>query len=319
MYNKTGDNMYNINDCVLIRKTNIFPENGIIETPLHALAYEFGTSSIIGEVLIDKLREKYPNPEKLTEEIKKYGIFFETYRSTIHFTINGVVANSLYGTFNYPYAIIEPLKYHILDESLLGLRVEDTYFNDDMKLSNEAIILIPEDEVYELEERYNLNNLRIRTYTENIEDAIKDLLQELGYDFFVVNDHGYRDGLSSNTKDAEMYKYIFEYSKKHSISQKRHFYSDIKIEDQDKRLEEAEKIDIMHLKFILESGLVNNKLVEEILTLLEDRFYYRKEFNELISKMIDEIGLDNLLTLTEQFNKNIIEERNKRKEQSKKL
>ena len=39
--------MYNINDCVLIRKTGTFPKDNMVETPIHGLAYEFGTSTII--------------------------------------------------------------------------------------------------------------------------------------------------------------------------------------------------------------------------------------------------------------------------------
>ena len=173
--------MYTINDCVLIRKTGTFPKEGIVETPVHALAYEFGKSSIIGDAIYDKLREKYTTIENMTRESKKYDVYYETYRSTIHFTINGVVADSMYGQFSYPYAIIEPLKHHIDDESLATLRVEDTYFTDDMKLSDEAIILVPESEVDSLKEKYDLEGITIRTYKDSLEEAIKETLTEKGY------------------------------------------------------------------------------------------------------------------------------------------
>lgn len=311
--------MYNINDCILIRKTNVFPKNNIIETPIHGLAYSFGRSSILGDALTEKLREKYKDMNDFLKELKKYDIYYETYRRTIHFTINGVVSNSLYGQFNYPYAIIEPLKYHINEESLLGLRVEDTYFTDDIKLSNEAIILIPEEEAIKLEEEYGFTNLNIKTYKGNIEDAIKKELTELGYDFFVVNDHGYRDGLNPDTKDSEMYTFIYDYSKEHGISQVKHFYSDINHEDQMIRLEEGEKIDLEHLEYILNSGLVSDELIEKINNLLDNRMYYKNEFNQLMTNLIDEIGLDNLLFLTKEFNNIKLEERNLKIEKNKRL
>lgn len=309
--------MYSINDCVLIRKTGTFPKDNIVETPIHGFAYEFGPSTIIGDALKDKLRELYPDSSKFSEELDKYDIYFETYRRTIHFTINGVVANSLYGQFTYPYAVIEPLKYHINNPSLKSLRVEDTYFTDDMKLSNEAIVLIPEAEAASLEETYGFNGMNIRTYKGSLEDAIKDILTELGYDFFEVNDHGYRKGLDSGTKDSEMYDFIYEYSKNNGISQERHFYSPINYEDREKRQEEAEKIDELHLKYILDSGLVSDELIQKINELFEIRRYYTGKFNELMRELIDEVGLDNLLVLTEEFNKMMVLENTKKRNNKK--
>lgn len=305
--------MYDINNCILIRKTNIFPENGIIETPIHGQAYGFASSTILGDAINDKLREKYQNTDEFLQECKKYDVYFETYRRTTHFTINGVVANSMYGEFNYPYAIIEPLKHHINDESLEGLRVEDTYFTDDMNLSDEAIILIPEEEKETLAQKYDLRGLNIHTYKGEIEEAIKEELQSAGYDFFVINNHGYRDGLTSGTKDQQMYDFIQRYAQEHNISQGRHFYSDINHEDQMKRLEEGEKIDELHLKYILDSGLVSQETIDKVNRLLKDRRYYKKEFDELMSKVIDEVGLDNLAQLTNEFNKKMIKERELRK------
>ena len=46
--------MYNIDNCVLIRKTSIFPNNNIVETPIHGQAYAFGSSSILGDALSKK-------------------------------------------------------------------------------------------------------------------------------------------------------------------------------------------------------------------------------------------------------------------------
>lgn len=301
--------MYTINDCVLIRKTGAFPENGIIQTPINGLAYEFGKSTILGDAIYDKLREEYTNPEDLIREGKKYDVYFETYRRTIHFTINGVVADSLYGQFPYPFAIIEPLKHHVDDDSLETLRVEDTYFTDDMKLSDETIILIPEEEREKLTERYDLTGLNIRTYTGELEQAIKDELQQAGYDFFDVNDHGYRKGLDSGTKDSEMYTFIYEYCQAHGIPQKKHFYSDINYEDQQKRMEEAERMDELHLKYILDSGLVSEEVVERTKALLEDRRYYKKEFNELMRQVVDQVGLEKIAELTTEFNQKMISDR----------
>lgn len=301
--------MYSMDDCCLVRKTSVFPEHGIVETPINGRAYSYGSSSIMGDALNKVLREKIVDLDKFIEELHKYDIYFETYRRTIHFTINGVVANSMYGEFNYPFAIIEPLKHHIDDESLKGLRVEDTYFIDNMNLSNDSIILIPEDRAFDLENEYDFSGLHIITYSGSIDDAIKDTLEELGYDYFVVNDHGYRDGLSSNTKDSEMYEFITSYAKDHNISQSKHFYSEINYEDQQKRFIEGEKVDLMHLQYIIDSGLVSDELINKINELLPSRTYYKKDFNDLMVELINEVGLDNLLFLTNEFNKMMVNDR----------
>ncbi len=305
--------MYKIDDCLLVRKTTVFPDNGVVETPVHGLAYGFGTSSLLGDAIRDKLLEKELDMDTFTSEFNKYNIYFETFRSTIHFTINGVVADSMYGVFDYPYAILEPLKHHISDSSLKTLRVEDTYFSDDLQLSSDAIILVPEDKIDEVREKHNLEGLNIRLYSGNIEDAIKSTMIELGYQFFDVNDHGYRDGLDSGTDASHMYQFIYEFAKSNNISQERHFYSDINYQDQQKRSEEGEKIDLMHLHYILDEGGVNDELVEKINELLPYKNYYRNEFNQLMRILVEEVGLLKLQELTNNFNNMMIEDRKRRK------
>ena len=305
--------MYGIDDCCLVRKTSVFPKDGVIETPVHGKAYSFGTSSLVGDALRDKLRSIYRDDDKFIEELHKYDIYFETYRSTIHFTINGVVANSMYGDFTYPYAILEPFKYHALEDSLKGLRVEDTYFNDDIHLSDEAIVLVPEDRAFDLEKEHSFNGLKVITYSGSLDDAIKEKLIELGYDYFVVNDHGYTKGIDEGTKDKEMYDFIGDYANKNGISREKHFYSKYNYDDQMNRMEAAEQVDLMHLEYIFDSGLVNEELINKIKNILPNKNYFKKEFNDLMKDLIDEVGLDQLLFLTNEFNKMMINERQKSK------
>ena len=146
-----GEN-YNIQDCILIRTTDIFPFDGIVRVPKNDNAYDFDDSSIMGSAIKTAIRSKYSSEylneqqqEILDKENKDYKVVFETCRSTVHFTMNGLVRSSTYGNFDdKPYVIFEPLKYHI-DDSLKCLRVEDVYFDQDITLSNEACILISEE------------------------------------------------------------------------------------------------------------------------------------------------------------------------------
>ncbi len=301
--------MYSINDCVLVRKTSNLPLDGVIETPVHGRAYSFGTSSLMGDAINRKLRTKYKDFDEFLKQLHSYDIYYETYRSTIHFAIDGIVKNSVYGEFDYPYAIIEPLKYHIDEPSLETLRVEDTYFSDDLVLSDGCVVLVPEDEYDKVINNTSINSKCIKPYNGNIDVAIEEEIKRLGYPFFDVCDHGYRDGLDDGTESSKMYDFINSYAKEHGIAQTKHFNSEINHNDQNKRMEEAEKNDIEHLKYILDSGLVSDELVNKINNLLPSAYYYKDRFNELMDQLIDEVSLEALLQLTNEFNNNMLSER----------
>lgn len=299
--------MYCINDCVLIRKTSVLPIDGIVETPIHGRAYGFGDSDLLHASLLKRLRQLYPNFDQLVEESKKYQIYFETYRRTIHFTINGIVENSLYGTFNYPYIIIEPLKYHISDKSLEGLRVEDTYFSDDLVLSTDAILLMREEDYKKVKD--SIRGLKVSTFRRDENQVVKEVLKEQGYDFFVVNNNGYVKGLDSGTPDQEMYEFICHYGQEHGISLDRHFYSSFNQEDARVRMEAFQEMDKAYVIYLLDSGFVDNELSSKIRFLL-DNPYDKRFLDELFDKMIEQIGLVQLHELTKNFNQMQLERRN---------
>lgn len=302
--------MYNINNCILIRKTDILPTNGIIETPLHGYAYSFGKSSYLGDIINSKLRKEYNNPEDFTLASKEYHVYFETKRRTIHFTINGLVENTMYGNFDYPYTILEPLKYHINDNSLKSLRVEDTYFDDDIELSSEAIVLMNEEDYLKIKDKVDLSTMNIRTYQGIINDAIKNILNSLGYDTFLINNNGYVDGLTPGTKDKEMYDFIRNYAEEYKISQDRHFYSDINHEDIIARNEEAIETDKRHVLYILDNVDADPTLKEEIRILLDEN--YKEELDKRLELLVNTIGLETIKRLTKEFNDGELEKRSEK-------
>ena len=50
---------YTINDCILVSTTDVFPMDGIVETPINGNAYGFGRSSIVGDAIAKKVRENH--------------------------------------------------------------------------------------------------------------------------------------------------------------------------------------------------------------------------------------------------------------------
>lgn len=323
----TGDSIdysnkeYTIDDCVLVRTTDIFPIGGIVQTPINGKAYGFGKSTIIGELISDKLRLKYPKhsydmeeAEKFSSELSEFEVCFETCRSTIHFALNGLVGSTAYGNFdNKPFVIIEPLKQHI-NNSLKSLRVEDVYFDNDMKLSNQATILISEQyfraNCNNLEFLNELKNFKVYVFKGNQQAAVGKVLSDLGYDSFLISSNGYSNGLSEGNAANNMWNFVHEFAKENNISLDRHFYSQINYEDTMLRQEKGLEIDKLHLNYLLDNSNVSAGLAEKIRNLIDEDPYL---LNPLLEQLIEEIGLDQIKMLTKEFNNLYIRELNSTK------
>lgn len=305
--------MYSLDDCILIRKTDIFPVDGVVETPVHGGAYSFGKSSILGDALIRKLRSVYSDDNEFLGELRKYDVFFETCRSTLSFTLNGIVANSVYGNFSYPCAIVEPFKYHANDDSLYSLRVEDVVYSDDVNLSCESVFFAPRSFESKFLDRDKDSIPTIRYYDGSLDEAISSYCIDHGYPIFPISDHGYTNGLDNGSEANKMATFIKKYARDNNISQEPHFYSDLNEDDSIKRMDRADEIDAMHLNYLLDSGLVSSDIVNKIRELFPNRMYYKKELESLYDSLIDEIGLDSLLVLTDEFNTKMIEDNQSKK------
>lgn len=311
---------YSIDDCILVRTTDVFPFDGVVETPINGNAYGFSHSSFFKEIIIEEAKRKYPNyflneddGKKYSEELAEYNVVFETLRRTVHFTLNGLVGSTAYGNFdNMPFVIFEPLKEH-LDSSLKALRVEDVYFDENLLLSNEAAILISEENFNQIRnnEKYikDLQNFKIFIYKGNQQTAVASVLKDLGYDSFLVSSNGYVNGIDSNTPAANMYNFISKFAEKNNISQERHFYSKINLEDALLREEKGKEIEKQHLIYILDNSKVKPELSESIKVLIE----VGNIPNNYIEELVHQIGFEQLKKLTKEFNHNYIESLNKRK------
>lgn len=303
---------FNIDDCFLVRTTDIFPIDKVIQTPRHANAYEFGSSSIFKEYLSAKIREKYPPfSEQISAELREYNICFETLRSTIHFSLNGVVGSHAHGDFsNRPFVIIEPLKYH-LDKPLITLAPADTFFDDDILLSNECILLIDENffNIYQDNPEFieQLSNFNVCIFKGDASVATKQILEELNKYYFSVGAHGYVNGLCSNLHAQKMHQFIINYAKEHNISTQPHSYSQIGQDDSQERNDKGAIIDKEHLDYVLEQTNTADELKEKFYYALElNQNEREKLLNEACDELISRIGLDKLKQLTKEFNKEYI-------------
>ena len=320
---------YTLEDCILVRTTDIFPKNHIVQTNRNAMTQTLERITIFKNEIVKRIRKKYPDNMNEAEkanyfkELDQYDIYKEFYRSTIHFTINGLVSSHLYGNFdNRPFIILEPLMYHIHDKSIEGLRVEDTYFSDDMKLSNECIILISQEyfdsNKSNLELLENLKGYKVIVFDGDEKIAVQNILHQLGYNAFEISEHGYLESnyisemdkygreLRIKTEEGKMNDFIYDYAKANNISIEPHCYSDIYYKDANEMYTKSLNREKDLLLFIINSVGISDELKEELLYYIEYSNMEKLIDNPLISQLIDEIGLEPLKELIGEYNKNCI-------------
>ena len=318
--NDYSDYDYSIEDCVLVRTTNHFPFGGVIKTPINAYAVakflpcgmDEAIKSILETIEEDK-REEILNRLKVNQRVL---------RNTTHFAINGLVSSHMYGNFDSrPFIIIEPLKYHINSESLQSLRVEDTYFDDNIVLSTEATIIIRSDIYNQIKDDDNykeeLSRYRIYTYSgSNEKKAISEVLNKNGYDSFVVNDHGYSNGLYDEKPASKMYSFINQYRKNNNIGSEKHFYSKNREEVVNAMKNEALSIAYRIIEEMCKELHLESEQ-KELCRIVRKEYYLSKEENEYLKSFILRYGFDNFVKLIErinvEFNQELLEEKNSQK------
>lgn len=309
-------NDYTVDDCVMVRTTDIFPKDRMVITPKNGGAYGFGRSVIFEEILRKKIANEYPDldDDSFYEKLDEFNIFFDIPRGTIHYTINGLVSSHAYGNFdNKPFIIIESLKHHINDKSLVGLRVEDTYFNDNMKLSDEAIIMISKNyfdaNKGNLEFIESLQGFNIIVFSGDETKAVEFVLRSLGYNAFAVNNHGYTNGFDGNNDETRMLLFLRGIAQAKSIPTERHCYSASYLEEKDSMIRCVEKREKEYLLYILDNSLIPDELRKRIVSAISDcnDIVYLSD-NLYLEKLIDIIGLDNLKRLTDEYNNKCVKE-----------
>ncbi len=179
-----------VSKMMLVRSTDGLPRFGFVEPSYRYLEPSYMT------VPFGSLFEELG----MTRDDAR--LYYLRARQTVHFSINGPISDHQGGTFKgRSYIILEPLSEHIHDEGLINLKENDTYFNDDIQLSEKAIILMSKEEyekkkndqeLVEASEYYD-----IRVFDGDAETAVRKTLQDEGYIYCDVATWGF------NTEPSE--------------------------------------------------------------------------------------------------------------------
>lgn len=330
----------NILNIALIRATNVIPFDGVIHPVSNS---RYLTKKLGGEFqnAISKLLEElkimpqedydkvYKDPDYYDEYVnkcaditKKYLPLVSDYNSVVLFSLNGICPDDCeHGFGNNTFsdkscAIIEPLKYHI--NETVSLVATDTAIKGDIKLSNEAIILIEENYYVSLsiEEKKKLNEqFKIKVFNGDLKNAINEELEERGYSYENLSLSSKDDGIKDSLTSDELKDAIKNIRVQYGLSNLKYFnlitarngneipkYDLIK-DDYNNALFIFEYYNFMFLNFLLKVMNAPEEMINKL-----SKNIYNKVYMKKITKLIKDYGIDKYLEIVNKYNQ-ILEEK----------
>lgn len=322
IYERRGESS-NVSDLILVRTTNAYPKNGIVEILDKHIMPEYQESFFRKEI------------EKSGLDLKDFDMYSFMSRRTSHWTLNGLVSSHMYGNFEgRNFIITEPFEKQVNHDGLLNIDEADTYFNGDLKLSDKAIVLMKLEEYKERfkdpAKREEMKNMNIRLFVGDEKIAVKMLLQDLGYVYEEIGMWGYDLGEEKpEDKYARKLEAVMQAETERlqkegkNIKPGTHFYSETREIDLRRNFElENEKLDrFVEMLFQYSDVNFSPKYLKRVFI---NRMSYKEddedhyldsniEEPEGLVKMgpqevFDKIGPEKIKEITKKYNEMILEE-----------
>ena len=328
-----------IKNIAIVRATNVIPFDGIVRPvsevpylePEKGSALSFGINDLLRKQ--GKLKEMdWSKPETERNEIdkqnneilKQYMPYNSNYNSMVLWALNGIVPddNSAGGTFgtnifsNKDCAIIDGLEEQLDQSEIVSLVPTDTAIKGNVKLSNQAIILLSKERYESLsqEEKDKLSSLdlKLEIFEGDLTETVNKTLQKSGrYTAETLSLRREDDGYIKSDTSDEVRRTIRDVANERNIAQVLHWSV---ITGQNDELDKLENV-----KDDFENGCI-----------VKD-FYKRAFFEYLFSKMnidngtkeyalyfpdsskymedlcdeIGRIGIDKYKSLVDEYNKSL--------------
>lgn len=307
---------YSKENIMLVRTTDQFPTNRILQTLANSFFIMKNSMNFICSYINYYGLERLNIPENPREISKKVETYEMGYRSTMHFTENGIVVSHDYGNFdNRPFIILEPLIEQLDKSDIRNFAGQDTFMKGNVTLSDKAIIIINTEEYDNLKGQYpEIDEFNIITYNgipkEIKEQYIKDHEYELPE--FNVNDHravveialmdlGYvpelvgTKYLIESPTSAKVNKVNQELAEEKQVTYwTNHCNTEDFKEDHEKGLIITQKFNKLLLDFIIKRHALDPLMFEG-----QQISYYTAEF------LIQNLGIEAIIDDVEAFNKTI--------------
>ncbi len=332
---------------LFIRKTHIFPLDGVVE-PIG----DYSGMEYMDSPFDSILRRKYN-----AIDADEFEILTPRYRATSHWCINGIVGDHLDNFFTGDFMIIEEASEHKDNSQLLNVKAEDSIFLGDLKLSTKFKVMMSVKKYKELIQdekmKKQLEKVGVILYRENPQKVLKTYMNDNGYVWGDISSWGYALGRSREEEAQTEYltristslasKMVQGFEKCASSTDEGLVIEDVKNPESREKMkktviknnkimeiEEPDKVGddfqfrntsldldrflsytttmdfFMYLKKKLPD---KQEKIQHIVKLYKEALlYYSGDEPDLLferhaEQLIDEIGVDNLLEITKEFNK----------------
>jgi len=157
---------YSKDNIMLVRTTEIFPEGRVIKPLADASYVAKNGSNFIYQAMYYEMDYA---------ELKKLESCEMAYRSTVHFTENGLVSSHMYGNFdNQEFIIMDPLSEHAGVSDVRNFAGQDTFIKGNVTLSDKAIIIVKAENYEAIKQAHpEIENFNVVLYN-GISPEVKD-------------------------------------------------------------------------------------------------------------------------------------------------
>ncbi len=305
---KLEKGVYSSSDIALVRVANELPINRNIKSisnvpfvcKLNDLPYEVMYSEFDKTIPdVTDYEEQFKRSQEISRKAHEFSPLSTSYRSSIHFTLNGLVSSHLQGNFEgRKFVIIDPFKYHENDDNILAVRAEDTYFKDNIKLSHEAIILVNEKDSNLLNDEIK-NNYNVIYFKGDQKKAVECVLLNLK---IVPEIIGKDYAIRSETSDL-----LIDFIKQKKYPQDKHCYSQSYLEDDAKNLILWEKYAESFYTFLYTKVYGDITNYTQTIAKLSKSSSYNKQALEILRNLILSIGIENYKKIVDEYNFSIMD------------
>lgn len=309
-YEQRKKGFYDVNDFAIIRSTDFLSEDHIIRS-ISKVPFVYNINNVAHSAIYSILRDKlsidvYGDDEeykKFLEMTYQYSPLSSQFRSTIHFTLNGLVSSHSKGSFdNQNFIIIDKLGNHLGKDDFRTIRMEDTFVYSEFPISDEAEILVNEDKYKKLLEQYPfLDSYNVVLFRGDEKLATEMYLASVGIVPEKIEQHS-----SEYTRRTELYqKYISSVTKELGITQEKHVYSKEYREDDEKNLLLWKIYDTKFYNELFDYFKIEENDKLKMIDFLTDLRIDNFDQKNILVDFINKVGLEKYQEFVLQYNQNI--------------
>lgn len=235
--------------------------------------------------------------------LDQYSPLSTQFRSTVHFTLNGLVSNHSKGAFdNKNFIIIDKLNKHLGIDDFRSIRMEDTFISGEFPLSNEATILINESKYEQLLEAYPyLNTYNVVLFKGDEKVATEMFLASMNIVPEKIETHS-----AEYSRRAELYqKYFASVKEKYGVEEMKHYYSPEYAEDDQKNLILWQIYDTKFYSELFDYFALKNDEKEYMIGYLTSYKNGTDSKTEMLKNFIMHVGLEKYQKFVTDYNQNI--------------